>query len=253
MGVSGCDNFGYKPFPTQTIEMPPTDAAYVEKVKAGAFEYLNQNYDDEFTLVKIKYPVFVSPNYGFEFSSKKYNGWKFEVEYESREDDEYTDDYFKLQMNDEAEEFFYNILKECGVEENVVVKKSIGGWGRPEWLPANAAFDEYLRGGAVIMSVYICSNNRIKYEQQLNFVNKLVALDSEYKFSWRKEKRNVHFMVDFLLTELNLDDVRKLELDKLKYPGTYDPDYLGEKRIISSKSYAVYSDSEIEEDEEKVK
>jgi len=242
MGLTGCDNIGYKPFETTTIEMPPTDEEYVENVVSGAFDYLNRNYDDEFTLVKVNYPVWVSSSYRLEFSSKKYNGWKFDVVYECREVGQYTDGYFKAQMNGEAEEFFGNILKECGIDG--VVKLEINGGARPEWLSATATFDEYLRGGHISLSLGVFSEPKLSHEQQMRFVNRIIAFYGEYDVTWREEKRSVPVSVDFIVSVLGLDEIKsRASLD--------DVATMREGTSPSVKSYVIYSDLEIEEYEER--
>ena len=224
-------------------------------------DYLNELYpDDEFAIVNYTggesgMAAFIS---AFDVASKKYNQ-KFEVEFdvidfskgEKRVADvkKYiSDDYYKLQMNDDANEFFAKILEEC--EINAVVRVVIPEFAKPE--SPNMTFEDYLRKSKASIRLFIFSDEKTTHEQQLTFANKVIELEDEYGFFGRhfyntdsdgtiNEYTRSVLSIGFRLTKRSVSDMQKDTYDALDSSGN----------VILAKGYGIYSDLEIVEGEER--
>jgi len=230
-------------------------------------EYLNELYDDTFTFAGggggdgSGMAAFWGTD--FEILSEKYGGQKFTVclDIGGFNDDEeravnvkkhFYDNYFRLQMTDDANDFFADILENCGID--AVLRTFIPGHERPEGLLPNATFEDYLRQSKVRILVYIYSPEKIPHEQQLAFANKVAALEGEYGFFSRhfyntdsdgtiNEYTRSVVPIYFCLTRLSVNDMREYQ--------TYDELYHSNRNRISAKTYEIYSDLQIKEYEEK--
>jgi hypothetical protein len=219
LGVSGCIKQSSKP-------------NSAEKVKDEALAYLNKNYSDDF---KAKELEFKSWAYDFDtitFTSKKYNNQYLEV-YRKKVDGKYTfsDDYFKLYMNDDANKYFENMAKAI-LGDDVVAKVEFTNFDRPSKLNNNSTFSDYLESNQVLLELYVFGGNiseettKAKYQSLLSeLINKRISI-----------------FVEFI--EINSKGEEKIRTTTL-----HDTLSSADELFIESKSYIIKKDFSINEDE----
>lgn len=125
-----------------------------EKIKNEALDYLNSNYSDEFSPVELELKSIAYDYDTITFTSKKYNNQSLHV-YRTKVDSEYTfsDDYFKLQMNIEANEYFKNLAEP--ILGDVEAKVRFTNQARPAKLDKESSFSDYIEAGEVFLEIYI--------------------------------------------------------------------------------------------------
>lgn len=114
---------------TNNTESVTSKQAEKERVIEEAKAYLQENYpDDEFTYVSGRSPEWAYNYYELAFTSKKYDDQEVIVygiseteEQKDLEEYNYYDTYFEYSMKDEAEEYFYNLVKKY-FSDNILVK-----------------------------------------------------------------------------------------------------------------------------------
>lgn len=134
-----------------------------EEVKQIVLDYLYENYPDD-TFIALGY---TGENWTYDykviyFQSEKYSD-SFEVRvFDEDNEPEYIikDEYFKLAMKEDAEEFFKSLVSEYN--SNVVVKVNFISPELPENLATNANFSDYLSSEKCNMEVYFISNKSFK-------------------------------------------------------------------------------------------
>lgn len=131
-----------------------------EDIKNIALKYLNENYTDEFTVLGYSGANWAYNYATVNFLSETYSG---DVEVRIYEDNgvySFEDDYFKLYMKTDAENFFKSLVSEYN--SNVVVKVNFISSELPEALATSASFSDYLSSEKCNMEVYFISNKSYK-------------------------------------------------------------------------------------------
>ena len=219
IGVSGCMS---KPG-----ETGKTNRA--EKIKDEALEYLNKNYSDDFSPVRFESKSWADENDTMTFTSKKYDGQYLYV-YVKKDNGKYTfsDDYFRLYMSEEADEYFKNLAD--SILGDVITKVDFNNFTLPSKLNPKSTFTDYLESGEVLLDLYIFGDNistATSESQYKELLNELI------------EKRldiSVYFIA------INADDKGALKSTPLR-------DILSstKKLFIERKGYIIKGDFSVEE------
>ena len=117
-----------------------------ESEKDKALEYLNTKYsayEDTFTPVSYIPSDWSDPDSTVTFKSQKYDNQIVTVFIHSDKENSYSDDYYKLYMADEVEQYFINIAKEHGI----TAKVDIDIMGVEQQVEAGETFEEYVNAG----------------------------------------------------------------------------------------------------------
>ena len=178
-----------------------------------AEEYLKENYpDDTFTYVSGRSPNWAYQYYELAFSSAEYDNQELTVFAEpdkNLKNDEgltvyhYCDNYFQYYMKDEAEEYFYNIVKEA-LTEDIVVKVNISsGLGFAKAIKKDESFIQNFSSDTINTSIYIFYDERTEVNNE-NFKTVLDLLID----------KKAYIGVTFLKTK-NLDEVSSKKMSEL--------------------------------------
>ena len=131
-----------------------------ESEKDKALEYLNTKYsayEDTFTPVSYIPSDWSDSDSTVTFKSQKYDDQIVTVFIHS--DHTFCDDYYKLYMADEAEQFFISCAKEHGIAANVHIK--FMGIPDKEY-DENQTFEEYIDEGLGHMNCYYVVSEQVK-------------------------------------------------------------------------------------------
>lgn len=188
-----------------------------EKIKNEALDYLNSNYSDDFSPVELELKSIAYDYDTITFTSKKYNNQSLHV-YRTKVDSEYTfsDDYFKLQMNNEANEYFKNLAEP--ILGDVEAKVRFTNQARPTKLDKEDSFSDYLEAGEVFLELYVfgedisIASTENKYKVLIDEITKkkismfvyFIAVNSKGK----EEMKNIS-LTDLLASETELFLERK--------------------------------------------
>lgn len=142
MGVCGC--------------MKDNKSNGAEEAKRIALEYLNKNYDDTFTALG-----YTSNNWAYNYESIRFNSQRYDdaIEvriYNENGDTTFKDDYFKLTMKTDAEDYFAAIASKYGYKTET--KVNFAFFELPEGIDGNSKFSEYVSTGKCDIEVYYISN-----------------------------------------------------------------------------------------------
>ena len=213
IGGSGC------------MSMENKVANKAEELKDAALVYLNENYDDVFLPVRLRSKSWMDPYDLITFKSEKYNNREFSVYRYA--DNEFSDNYFTLQLEKEGQQYFEKILKEQSIEGSI--KIGFFGDGRPEFLPRNPKFEDYIEYGTMSFTIYIFTEKKLDTEKRRAFIDVLV----QNKFNPS---------IAFITTKISLSEVESYELDEM----------LGKAELlfIVKNSYSISVDFEIDEHSE---
>lgn len=143
MGVCGC--------------MSNNKSNKAEETKDKALEYLNANYEDAFKALGYSDGDWAYDYSTVNFASEKYSESVEVRVYEENGTYSFTDDYFKLYMENDAVTYFKNIVSKFGKECEIKVR-----FTSPE-LPASlntkATFFDYVASAKCNLEVYIISGS----------------------------------------------------------------------------------------------
>lgn len=201
----------------------------IEKTKDEALSYLNSLYDDTFSPVSHEGKSWAYDYESIYFSSQKYNDQIVSVYKDIADDTEFVDDYFKLRMDDEAEQYFLTFS--TNVVKNIATKVHFSNQYRPTNIAADADFEEYLSSGEAHMDIYFFTNEEISIQDQQGIVSNIASQEKSYGG------------VTFITSEDSLDQIRSTKLDDLLSTTKY---------YVKRKDYLVSKDFTIKEYEERV-
>lgn len=127
----------------------------VEKIKDKALEYLKANYDDTFTALG-----YSDGDWAYDYSTVNFTSEKYSKSVEVRVYEEsgtysFTDDYFKLYMENDAVAYFKNIVSKYGKENEVKVR--FVSPELPESLNTKSTFSDYVASAKCNLEVYVVS------------------------------------------------------------------------------------------------
>lgn len=181
--------------------------------------YLNDNYSDSFKPVGLEFKSWAYDYDTITFKSKKYNNQSLHV-YRKKADGKYTfsDDYFKLQMNDEANQYFENLAKP--ILGDVVTKVSFENHERPAKLGNYSSFSDYLKEGDILLELYVFSPNiseATSKDQYEAFVNELIKNKISLPVYFIKVNSNSESVVESSSLEDLLDSASDLFLERKGY------------------------------------
>jgi len=198
-----------------------------EKLKEMALDYLHTYYDDDFLPVRLRSKSFVDPYDLIVFKSEKYNAREFAVYH--YDDNKFSDNYFTLQLEKEGQLYFAEILKELSIEGSI--KIGFFGDGRPEKLPRNPQFEDYLNYGTMSFTIYVFTETQLAADKRKMFIDTLV----ENRFNPS---------ISFITVEISLAEIENYELDEILRQA--------ETLFVVKNSYSISVDFEVEEHPETV-
>lgn len=128
-----------------------------EEAKRIALEYLNDNYNDTFTAIG-----YTSNNWAYNYESIRFNSQKYgdavEVRiYNENGDTTFKDDYFKLTMKADAEDYFAAIAYKYGYKTET--KANFAFFELPNGIDGNSKFSEFVATGKCDIEVYYISSS----------------------------------------------------------------------------------------------
>lgn len=152
------------------------EAMDIEKM---ALQYLSEQYSAEFSIVnwwrepREKSPIpipSITPSYNFtlEVISDQSPEDKFHLYYRKDPDTkkwEWSDDYYTLLLNAEAQEYFSEYLKPCLDTEYVIdIIWGISPW--PDGMGEETSFEDWLNAGGRIIGLYIYLNGNAPLDDE---------------------------------------------------------------------------------------
>lgn len=158
-----------------TTEMT-IEAMGIEKM---ALQYLSEQYSAEFTIInwwrepREKSPIpipSIIPLYNFELEviSNQFPEDKFHLHYRKDLDTkkwEWSDDYYTLLLNAEAQEYFSEYLRPCLDTEYVIdIIWGISPW--PDGTGEETSFEDWLNAGGRIIALYIYLNGNTPLDDE---------------------------------------------------------------------------------------
>lgn len=128
-----------------------------ERMKEIALEYLNENYDDNFSALG-----YSDGDWAYDYSTVKFTSDKYseavEVKiYEDNGNYAFKDNYFKLNMREDAENYFAALSSKYGYVAEVKVRFISSEL--PDTITNNANFAEYVTTEKCNVEVYFISNS----------------------------------------------------------------------------------------------
>lgn len=143
MGMCGC--------------MSNNNSNKAEKIKDKALEYLNNNYDDTFTALG-----YSDGDWAYDYSTVNFTSEKYSESVEVRVYEEngtysFTDDYFKLYMENDAVAYLKNIVSKYGKDNEVKVR--FISPKLPDLLNTKATFSDYVASEKCNLEVYVISGS----------------------------------------------------------------------------------------------
>lgn len=156
-GISGC--------------LAANKSSSPEQAKKAALDFLNTNYDDNFTAKGYNSGGWAYNYDSVYFISEKY-GAQVEVRISNRNGKTvYKDDYYKLYMVKDAENFFLDIASECGISATAEVRFTSPI--NSDALNAGDTFYEYMKTGCCNLYLYILTDDNLSRERYNTFVSKI--------------------------------------------------------------------------------
>lgn len=145
-----------------------------EMMKDLALDYLNSNYKDTFQA-----EGYAGSNWAYNYATVTFLSMKYEgvVEVRIFEGDGnyvFQDDYFKLYMEKDAEQFFTQLISKH--YENVEIKVDFSEASLPENLQRNADFRDYVNTGQCSIRLYIITNDSISEEIKVMVLQEIAEL-----------------------------------------------------------------------------
>lgn len=128
-----------------------------DKIKDKALEYLNANYDDTFTALGYSDGDWAYEYSTINFTSEKYSKSVEVRVYEENETYAFTDDYFKLYMENDAVAYLKNIVSKYG--KNTEIKVRFVSPELPDSLNNKSTFSDYMASEKCNLEVYIISDS----------------------------------------------------------------------------------------------
>ena len=183
----------------QGVNNTPQNKA--EQIKGEAIAYLSNNYADNFNPVGYEGKSWAYNYDTVSFSSEKYNGQNFNVYRFDGEPVIFTDDYFKLVMNEDASQCFADVIKESFFDA-VVVKIQFNGQYRLEELPPNASFSDYLSIENKNIDLFYFTNTAVSSEIQETLVSEIV-------------NKRFNGNISFIVTDEAIESMQSSSLDSL--------------------------------------
>lgn len=180
--------------------------------EALTLEYLNNNYsnqNDTFTFVNCGFDLFSGWNDRCYFKSEKYN--EVVTVYLSEENNNYSfkDDYFRLYMKADAENYFYDIASNYGKFEIKV------RFGSPTLSSPIYTFDEYVNSGQCSVEVYFFSNAKLITDNIDIILNK-IANDKIYGYFNFEVTDDSDLLSNYTLSDI-LNNKSELIVSEEKY------------------------------------
>lgn len=181
-----------------------------------SLEYLNNTYSkqsDTFTFVSCGYDLVPGSNDKCFFESEKYND-EITV-YLSKVDNEYhfADNYFKLYMKEDAENYFNNIVKQY-VNAETKLRFSTAKFSNQE-----LDFDDYISSGECSVDVYFISNKEVDSDD-INSILNNIANDKIYgSFNFITTNDTT------LLADYTLDEILNNQIELFVSKEVYDINY----------------------------
>lgn len=144
-----------------------------EEIMDLALNYLTENYDDHFSA-----RGYVDSNWMYEYETVTFVSEKFSEVVEVRifnEDDHYffTDNYFKLRMQKDAEEYMNKLASSCNVNSEVRIRFISSQL--PKTLENNATFSDYVATGECNMEVYFISDSAYSENEVTSILKELCS------------------------------------------------------------------------------
>lgn len=143
MGVCGC--------------MSNNNSNQAETIKNKALEHLNANYDDTFTALGYSDGDWAYDYSTVNFTSKKYSKSVEVRVYEENGTYTFTDDYFKLYMENDAVLYLKDIVSKYG--KNTEIKVRFISPELPDSLNNQSTFSDYVLSKKCNLEVYFISNS----------------------------------------------------------------------------------------------
>lgn len=137
--------------------MSNNNSNQVETIKNKALEYLNANYDDTFTALGYGDGDWAYDYSTVNFTSKKYSESVEVRVYEENGTYTFTDDYFKLYMENDAVLYLKDIVSRYG--KNTEIKVRFISPELPDSLNNQSTFFDYVLSEKCNLEVYFISNS----------------------------------------------------------------------------------------------
>ena len=185
--------------------------------KQLSLEYLNNTYskqNDNFTFVSCSYDLVPGSNDKCFFESEKYSD-EITV-YLSEVDNEYhfADNYFKLYMKEDAENYFNNIVKQYA---NVDTKLR---FSTAKLSTKELYFDDYISSGECMVDVYFISNKEVESDEINKILNNIANNKIYVSFNF-VTTNDTNLLNDYTLDEI-LNNQGELFVSKEEYDINYD-------------------------------
>lgn len=192
-----------------------------EKIKDKALEYLNSNYDDTFTAMG-----YSASGWAYDYSTVSFNSGKYSKSVEVRVYKEngtysFTDDYFKLYMENDAVAYLKNIVNRYGKANEVKVR--FVSPELPDSLGTKATFSDYMASGKCDLEVYIVSGSAFNESDTTAMLSEICAakITGNFRFTVTDDKD--------LLSAFSISEIVNKKADS----------------IIEKKSYSINNNFEV--------
>lgn len=199
MGMNGC--------------MTSNKTNEAEMMKTVALEYLNKNYEDSFTALGYSDNSWAYDYSVVNFKSNKYSDNVSVRIYDKNGIKSFTDDYFKLSMKEDAENYFEAIATAHGYAAETKVRFLSSTL--PSDMDNHALFSDYVASGKCNIEVYFIFNSPFSKKAVSEILSEICAA---------KIMGNIKFVVTSdkeLLSQYSIDEIINLQnskvLDKQSY------------------------------------
>ncbi|MBS7576547.1 MULTISPECIES: hypothetical protein [unclassified Enterococcus] len=139
-----------------------------QQVKKTALKYLENTYHEKFLIEEYAEKSLLTPSHHFRVKSFKHRRL---FNLYLNPDNKFEDDYFCLQLEQEANGYFKEIIKleNVDIQTRVVIYNN----KRPKGLMVNASFRDFINTGEALIFLYIISNRSLILTEKAEILSKI--------------------------------------------------------------------------------